>query len=210
MEALIERDSTATFTVRVDLNRLAATTPLYPAGTTITAQVTAVSGEDTAQNTVSQATLTITGNVARLFTTTPSWALVGTPTISQVTVGDNREATAQIVVDITALGGDIFIKRGDGVLGAALGIGNTLAQTMTAASITGDTTGWGHIVREGTTRRFTVAGNLSRAAAATTGFAGMEILNIVWNTTNDAANLNTSTFGLDAFETGQVTISRIL
>ena len=216
METLIERDSTATFTVRVDLNRLAGATPLYPAGTTISAAVTSVKGEDAANNIV-PATGTvpvapITGNVARLFTVAPSWALVGTPTISQVSVGDNREATAQIVVDITALGGDIFIKRTDGVFGARIGPVGTLAQTMTVASITGDTGGatWGHIVREGTTRRFTVSGNLSLGAIGT-GFTGMEIQHIVWDTDNniDTSAPITSTFGLDAFETAQATVSRI-
>ena len=83
---------------------------------------------------------------------------------------------------------------------------------MTVASITGDTGGatWGHIVREGTTRRFTVSGNLSLGAIGT-GFTGMEIQHIVWDTDNniDTSAPITSTFGLDAFETGQVTVSRI-
>ena len=214
MESRIERDSTATFTVRVDLNHLVGAT--YVAGTTVSATLGAVRGIDGGENPIT-ATGTATGNLARLFTVAPSWALVGTPTISQVSVGDAREATAQIVVDITALGGDIFIQRGVGVLGAALGTGNTLTQAMTAASIANDTDGatWGHIVREGTTRRFTVSGNLSRAGAlASTGFAGMEIASITWDTDNNAVAPSpvpvTSTSGLDAFETAQVTISKVV
>jgi len=333
MEALIERDSTATFTVRVNLNRLVAGTT-YAAGTTIGATVTAVRGTDAGDNTVAAGTGTppvvnIAGNVARLFTVAPSWALVGTPTISQVVVGTGaqRDANAQIVVDITALGGDIYIRNANGVLGAITGgirattaasatvvipavvagtalatdgalnidgipitlvatdttaaligdrirtvinaaggrtvdVGGTgatltftrrvagsagnitlpatdlavdiatapnvrvtiptitmtggidgaaLTQNMTAASITATDGTNGHLVQEGTTRRFTVTGSLSRGAGAlpSSGFAGMRISQIVWETTDALLGTApiTSTFGLTPLETGSVLIS---
>ena len=320
METLIERDSTATFTVRVDLNRLAAGTT-YSAGTAIGATVASVRGEDAGNNVIT-ATGTAAGNLARLFTVAPSWALVGTPTISQVTVGTGarRDANAQIVVDITALGGDIFIGRnlvtdlalnidgiiinlvaGDtptaiadkiraainpvgtrtvdvtgtgatliftnrvagivgnrilpmtdpnysiggvipvitmtggaelvvsppavaipatatitittpvmtspvGIAGALTGdiTGAALSPNVTAASITGTDGIAGHIVREGTTRRFTLSGSLSRAGAG--AFSGMRIGSIEWSTVDGSGWIN-STFGLTPFETGAVLTS---
>ena len=224
MESLIERDSTATFTVRVNLNRLVAGTT-YGAGTTIRTGDVVVRGEDARDNTVVPVTLATAGNLAHLFTVAPSLALVGTPTISQVSVdGARRDASTQIVVDITALGGDVFIKATDGVLGGITGIttllpsqvlatsltldGITLAQTMTSASITGAEVGtWGHIVREGTTRRFTVTGNLSRGGTAGSQFVGTAIPRIIWSTSSAGTDPQTSTFGLTAFETGRVLIS---
>ena len=216
METLIERDSTATFTVRVDLNRLVANST-YPAGTTITARVTAVSGEGADQNPATVTAFTnITGNLAHLFTVTPSWTLVGIPTISQVSfgAGTRRDANAQIVVDITALGGDILIREGTTAGIEVLPTGTltdgtiVLASNMTAASITATDPYGAHLIQEGTTRRFTITGSLSASTTpATSGFAGMRISEINWAISTTAPVWIESTFGLTALETGRVLIS---
>jgi len=86
--------------------------------------------------------------------------------------------------------------------------GTVLAQNMTAASIVATDGTNGHLVQEGTTRRFTVTGSLSRGAGVPSSvFVGTRISEIVWDINDDATWPAASTFGLTPFETGSVLIS---
>ncbi len=186
----IAKDTTKTLTVKADVAKIATgyvTSGAY-ASVSLTANTTNVVGEDA---TYAQPTVTggATGYSIHFYEKAPSGTLVST-SIKQVE-GSGTGAKAadwSIKLSITALGGDIYIRRYDsatpsnsGLVAEKIesGIGGTLVFAISSDAAT-STHGW--YIPVGSTKTFTVSGYIPDGGSA--GMNGAKITKIRWHTSN--------------------------
>lgn len=185
---------------------------------TVEAQNVAIDAEDA--STFAAATIsgsTVSPGAAYFFTKMPTLTLATTPTIASVAIGSasitkNTEAVAKIRINVTAVGGDIYVATATG--NDVTATTSVVASSAIAESITSDADSTTHLgawlVPSGKTHWFEISGRLTLPEQGTAGgiplWTNMSLTNLKWATTGaDAAAAGTNnnqTWGLDNFKTG--------
>jgi hypothetical protein len=196
LAVLVAKDTTKTLTIKVDFKPID--------GETITEGLTATVGintnatnftaVDSNDDMLAQAQINsntnsvITGKLMTAYTKAPSLTFVSADITKTVQAGQDDQADATIVFDITAQGGDIYFKTPAGALGTILvddgmanhnnydanggndedGVG-TYTFTSTAEVYDANT----YLVRSGQTARITVSGHIS--IVGQTGYTNMAL-----------------------------------
>jgi hypothetical protein len=182
----ITKDTTKTLTVKSDVAKITTVTAGASASVTLTGNTTNVVGEDAtyAQPTVSG---TATGYSIHFYEKAPAGALVST-SIKQIegSATGKKAADWSIKLSITALGGDIYIRRYDsttpsnsGLVAEKIesGIGGTLVFAI-SSDASPSTYGW--YIPVGSTKNFTVSGYIPDGGTA--GMNGARITKFRWHT----------------------------
>jgi len=193
LNVLVAKDTTKTLTIKVDL--IPITTALE--GKTVTAGIdtnatnfTAIDAQD---NMLAQAQLNsntnsaITGKLMTAYTKAPLLTFVSAKIDKTVQAGQDDQADAEIVFDVTAQGGDIYFQTPTGALGTiVIDDGMKTHNNFDAAS--GDDKGVGtytftstaevydantYLIRSGQTARVTISGHISIVGA--TGYTHMAL-----------------------------------
>jgi hypothetical protein len=212
----VAKDTTKTLIVKGDFSKQSGN---YSEGTYVYGRIAAadITGEDASTYaTVEGSGSDVDANNAYLFLKAPTFALVS-QSISNVagTSGSTSQAaTAVIRFNVTANGGDVFVRNYDstaassGVVAQAQDSATgTVAQTFTTNATAG-TYAWK--VSSGETKYFEVTTVITNEEEYDTGyFVGAELLDIKWGTSDvDAdASYTTQTWGIDDLETGKVYIN---
>jgi len=192
LSILVAKDTTKTLTIKVDLKPLAAEGKLIAATVTgSAAQVTAFDSADailsaTACNSGECITGTATGKTLTAYTKAPLLTFVSANITKTVQAGQDDQADATIVFDITAQGGDIYFKSNttldtilvddgmathnnfDAANGADKGVG-TYTFASTAEVYDANT----FLVKSGQTARVTISGHVTTVGA--TGYTNMAL-----------------------------------
>ena len=213
----IEAGTTKVLTVKADVSPIKTdyTTAGDYLGITLTGVEANITAEDDNYNTLEDTEIsgTATGNNVHFYLKAPELALVS-QSITTTTPADNKYgANAEIKMSVTALGGDIYIRKYDSTTNANSGfaatkinsgIGDDLAFSIDSTA-TPTTNGW--VIYSGQTRTFTIAGYIPPGGTA--GMNGMYLSKVRWNTTGlDASWINWDWASIQViFRTGQKYIS---
>jgi len=193
LSILVAKDTTKTLTIKVDLKPITAALE----GKTVTAGIdtndtnfTAIDAQD---NMLAQAQINsntngaITGKLMTAYTKAPLLTFVSAKIDKTVQAGQDDQADAEIVFDVTAQGGDIYFKTVTGAPGTIViddgmvthnnfdaasdpdkGVG-TYTFTSTAEVYDANT----YLIRSGQTARVTISGHISIVGA--TGYTRMAL-----------------------------------
>ena len=195
LEISIAKGATKTLTVKADVARLytAYTTAGDNASISITGSTSTVIAED-ATYTTATVSGTATGKSIYFYEKAPSLTLVSA-SISSKVVEAKQEADATIKLSVTALGGDVYIRKYDstttgdsGLVGTKIesGIGGTLVFSVASDATVSSGGHW--VVYSGETKTFTVSGYIP--VGGTAGLNGMYISKVRWNTDDGATWTN--------------------
>lgn len=221
LSVVIAKDTTKTFTV---VGTFAKQSGNYSEGTWVNATVAAadVLGEDASNFATADPTGATTDPAnAYAFLKAPTFTLVSQSIVNVpgTSGSSSQAATAVIRFNVTANSGDIYIKNVDSVA-ASSGIvtqaqdsaTGTIASTFTTNATAG-TNAWK--VTSGDTKYFEITTqitNESQFVATGDGyFAGVEVLNVKWATTDssvDPAGYTIQTWGVSDLETGKVFLNQ--
>lgn len=207
LSVFISKDSTKTFTVKVDVPKSPGgqNDTTADASASLTVNATNVVGEDA----TTYGALAVTGsNVSNGGTyywtnAVPVLSLVGSPSITaKKGSGDNSNtflADFKIRVNVTASGGDIYVASIDGLKATSnSGSIKINAQTFSSDATAQASSNWK--VSNGSTRYFEVSGEVENLQASSQ-VAGMIVQTLNWNET-DAGAYNAQTWGFTNFKTG--------
>ena len=236
LSILVAKDTTKTLTIKVDLKPLAAEGKLIAATVTgSAANVTAFDSADailsaTACNSGECITGTATGKTLTAYTKAPLLTFVSANITKTVQAGQDDQADATIVFDITAQGGDIYFKSNttlatividdgmathnnfDAANGADKGVG-TYTFASTAEVYDANT----FLVKSGQTARVTISGHVTTVGA--TGYTNMALDELIWGTDNtpteytiqgiDDTGAEVVNYDLSTFKTNDVSLTRV-
>jgi len=197
LSVLVAKDTTKVLTVKVDLKPIDGAT--ITEGLTVTAGIntnaTAITATDSNDDMLAQAQLNsdtnsvITGKLMTAYTKAPLLTFVSANITKTVQAGQDDQADATIVFDITAQGGDIYFKSNttlgtilvddgmgthnnftasDGAPGGDDGVG-TYTFASTAEVYDANT----FLVRSGQTARITISGHVTTVGQ--TGYTNMAL-----------------------------------
>jgi len=195
LSILVAKDTTKVLTVKVDLKPIDGET--IAEGLTVTAGIntnaTAITATDSNDDMLAQAQLNsdtnsvITGKLMTAYTKAPLLTFVSANITKTVQAGQDDQADATIVFDITAQGGDIYFKSPTGALGTivvedGMGTHNNFdaangadkgVGTYTFASTAEVYDANTFLVRSGQTARVTISGHVTTVGA--TGYTNMAL-----------------------------------
>jgi len=227
---IVAKDTTKTLTVKADIKPIDGI--IITEGLTIRASIVANATQilaiDSNDDTLSDAQITgtATGKTLTAYTKAPTLTFVSSNITKTVQAGQDDQADATIVFDVTANGGDIYIDKAsttlgtitvddgmathnnfDGVNGNDLGVG-TYTFTSTA-----DISGTAYLIRSGQTARFTISGHITNIGV--TGYTRMALDTLTWDTVANGATyiMNGITgivnYDLSGFKTNDVSLTRM-
>ena len=213
----IPKDTTKTLTLKADLRKASGN---YAEGATSTIVVRATANGFSAEDATTFASVAVTGsNVApgsaHFYTKAPKIVLAN-KTMTEVESGTASSSpqswNAKFTLDITALGGDIYVPifgtdASSGILAAKSVASTTFTTTYTSAADFGDSDNDTYVIRSGTTESFEVSGNIAACGTVslelgTSSFVKMTTTDIKWGTTVGAAQIATDniwTWGLSGY-----------
>ncbi len=200
---LIAKDTTKTLTLKADLKPIAGGLIGGSILGTITANASKVVAVDSNDDVATITAGTIATKALTAYVKAPVITLVSTNIVKTTQAGSSDIADATITFNITATGGDIYLKKAGNLTSdtdnapAAEGYN----YTSTADAFDGNY----YIIRSGETKSVTATGHLTGADA----FVKMYLKDFKWNITNatgDATEVQvtTSTYDLSTFVTSSI------
>ena len=161
----IAKDTTKTLTLSVDFIPIV----IAKEGSMVKGALvhTDISGVDSSDNSIAKTAITVTGKEQRVYTKAPTFALVSTNIVKTTQAGSPDKADATIVLNVTANGGDIYIKKTANanekfvVTGPTADADFQYTSTADISSIDADY----YVIRSGETKSFTLTGVMSGAGA---------------------------------------------
>jgi len=233
LNIVVAKDTTKTLTVKVDLKPIDGSTiaeglTLVSAITANATQITAIDSSDT-MLTNTEITGTSTSKLMTAYTAAPLLTFVSANITKTVQAGQDDQADATIVFDITAQGGDIYFKSNttlgtilvddgmgthnnftasDGAPGGDDGVG-TYTFASTAEVYDANT----FLVRSGQTARITISGHVTTVGQ--TGYTNMALDQLIWGPDATPTEYTikgitaTVNYDLTAFKTNDVSLTRV-
>lgn len=209
--ATVNKDQTAVFRVVADVrvdSGLVTTT-----AATVQFTVTSVEAEDSLGNSVSAPSLTVAGDTMYLYrVAAPRWEVTSATAATSKPQGQaTTTLTATFVVNLTALGGDVYIPSSNPFAATTTGATSTSmgSPSVTYGSGVELVSGYGYVVRKGTTGTFTVNFALTPSSwGISGGYVAVILQSMTWDTdtdtsqqaiTNFPGNLETKTRTADVY-----------
>lgn len=168
LNILIAKDTTKTLTVKADLKPIDGST--IAEGLTVTAaitaddtKITAIDSNDDMLATANMSNNTVTGRKQTGYTKAPTFTLVSANIVKTTQAGSPDIADATIVLNVTANGGDIYIKKTADAAEKFVVTGPSADSDYQYTS-TADSGGTGngyHVIRNGETKSVTITGRMS-------------------------------------------------
>jgi len=221
LSLLIPKGTTKTLTVMGTLAKQAAATTYAEgsnASTTLTS--TAVAFEDATTFASGSSTGSdITGGTVYMYLKAPTFALVSQSitNIAGTSGSTTQSASASVKFNVTASGGDVWVRLANATAassGVVMRAQDSATGTVTSDFVSNGTLGTNaYRVSSGETKSFEVSANISNTTESGTGYyAGVEVLNVKWATTDtsDDTLYTTQTWGLDDLQTGKVYLNPAL
>jgi len=188
----IAKGATKTLTVKANVAKIASgyTTAGDYTAVTVTGNATNITAEDANYNTLTNSEIsgTATGRNIYFYEKAPQLALVNTSITSVTGSGEGKKAANfSIQLSVTALGGDVYIRKYDSTTSSDSGlvaekqedsIGGNLVFAITSNATPTSNGNW--LVESGQTRTFTVSGTIPDGGTA--GMNGAYITKVRWNT----------------------------
>jgi predicted RNA methylase len=187
----IAKGATKVLTVKADVAKIATsyTTAGDYLSVTLTGNNTNITAEDSNYTTLTtQITGTATGKKIYFYEKAPVLTFVSQSILSKVVVA-KQEADATIKLSVTALGGDIYIRKYDATTPADSGffaekitstIGGDLTFSISSDADVSANGNW--LISSGETKSFTINGYIP--VGGTAGLNGMQISTVTWGTTD--------------------------
>jgi len=208
--ATVNKDQTAVFRVVADV-RVDSTLTTTTAAT-VQFTVTSVEAEDSIGNSVSATSLSVDGDTMYLYrVAAPRWEVTSAQAATSKAQGQaTTTLTATFVVNLTALGGDVYIPSSNPFVATTTGATSTSmgSPSVTYGSGVELVSGYGYVVRKGTTGTFTVNFALTPADwGISGGYVAVILQSMTWTpdttlsptTTNFPGNLETKTRTPDVY-----------
>jgi len=203
LDYLIEDGEEVEFIVTVDVTSLDGTLTAGDSVTSIVVDGSAITGTDELDNAVSGANVDPTSETITFYEVFPTFELVSTSFdfIAEDSTPSSR-ANLEIVMDVTAVNGDIFISDAASDAESADGVEVTITGDQAGAAVVDVTSNAtapadsDFKVPSGTTKRFTVAMNVTGAGA----FVQAQISEVMWGVVSNTTAI-VKDFDWDDFET---------
>jgi len=203
LEYLIEDGEEVEFIVTVDVTSLNGTLTAGDSVTSIVVDGSAITGTDELDNAVTGANVDPTSETITFYEVFPTFELVSTSFdfIAEDSTPNSR-ANLEIVMDVTAVNGDIFISDAASDAESADGVEVTITGDQAGAAVVDVTSNAtapadsDFKVPSGTTKRFTVAMNVTGNGA----FVQAQISEVMWGTVSGTTSV-IKDFDWDDFET---------